>query len=75
MHNLHDTSRRDTLSAKIAGSLKADGTPLKGYTRNVAALRAEVSRLDAVTARAVAAKNLAEESAIPTPLDTSPGHA
>lgn len=41
------TQRIAQLKAALNGRTDADGQPKKGYTKNVAALRAEIARLTA----------------------------
>lgn len=38
-----DIQRLAQLKAAVAGRTSSDGTPRKGYTKNVAALRAEIA--------------------------------
>lgn len=37
------------LTARLAGRTNAEGKPMKGYKRNVEALKAEIARLTALT--------------------------
>lgn len=44
----------DDLRRKLAARTNADGKPIKGYGQNVAAIRAEIARMESTLAAAIA---------------------